>query len=138
MLDTSDAVALISQMWDACAEKAELHEGCAPDFFDRTGAMPTSPDERRRRPRFFCRSKAVLKAGIEKELVLGVYCRDISQEGVGLFAPRQLLPMEHARLYISPKTTLTVRVRNCKRLGDNCYVLGCDFDTDGESGPSLW
>lgn len=91
--------------------------------------------EHRFRPRtpFPCRALVCREA--DPAEALGVYCRDISQAGVALFAPRHALPLEQAELCLHDGRKLPVRVRHCKRIGPRCFLWGCDFETDAGGGP---
>ncbi|TWT32217.1 PilZ domain protein [Posidoniimonas corsicana] len=129
---------MISELWESVVEETQLPPGEENSYFKRSGIMPTAYDERRRHRRFYYRTPAVLRVGDVEPVLLGAYCRDISRNGMGLLSPRQFLPLQQARLIISESQWYDLRVRWCRRLGEQCYHVGCDFDTQEEGGPGLW
>lgn len=138
MLAPDVSTGLIAELWRSVEECAQLPPGAGEDYFQRVGIMPTAFDERRRHRRFHYRGPGVLRAGGNESVLLGVFCRDISRNGLGLIAPRQLLPLQQARLIVSESQNFDLRVRWCARLGEQCFQVGCDFQTEGPSGPGLW
>lgn len=92
-------------------------------------------EDQRRRPRrqFACRATAALDGRAGQ--TLGVYCRDLSQTGVGLLAPSHALPLEQGRLQLKDQRELAFRVRHCRRLSAGCFLWGCDFDAEPDGGP---
>ncbi len=135
MLEPSNACDLMSQQWDATVEKAELPPREGQAFLRKSGVTPVVDNDLRRRRRYYYRRRGVLRSEGRPTESLGVYCRDLSQSGVAVLSPRPLLPMEQGRLTVSLDQTFELRVRYCRRLGESCYLLGCDFEVKADGGP---
>lgn len=107
-------------------------------YFQESGVAATSYDERRGFVRHIYRTKAVLS--IEQSLpairrepeLVAVYSRDISRTGVGFLHSDQLFPGETCRLLLLTHA-VTVTVASCRKLNDQCYLIGARFRPDPAS-----
>jgi hypothetical protein len=112
------------------------------DFFDASGILPTTVDERRRFARMDLRTFGALQYR-QTFPVLDrmpgwhrVYTKDLSRGGLGFLHSEQLYPQEQMFLLLPAESTETtisrgqkfiVEVRRCRRLGNRCYQIGCCF-----------
>lgn len=128
---------MLADLWKLADARAELPPGEAAAYFEKSGITPPCPDDRRARRRFYHRTTALLQMDCQPKTMLGVYGKDLSQMGVAILSPRQLLPLQTGRLTLSESRVLRIRVRRCRRLGPNCYIVGCDFveEEDEEDWP---
>ena len=120
MLGIDAGAALILRLWEKAPEKTVLPPEF-DDYFVKSGPLPARQNEQRAYARHYLRDRAILKL---KGKVYGVYCRDLSREGVGVLAPRQLLPLQEVRLLLPLGKAVTAIVRRCRRIDENCYELG--------------
>ena len=99
------------------------------DFFSQQGFRQPIPDDRRRYARRYMPAKAILEitdplpAYGREQLVLAVYTRDISREGVSFLISDQLFPSESGRLWLSDRR-LAIEVACCRRLNSRCFIVG--------------
>lgn len=134
MLESNNAIvdlsADIAEAWREAHAEAFLPHAEKALYFEREGLLPASFDEHRNWPRYYLRAPALLELDRRPGSILAVYCRDISQSGVAILSPYQAFPLQTGVLTLSAEKTLRVRVRRCRRMGDRCYVLGCDYEAD--------
>ena len=121
MLDLDHEVASLDDVWAQVVEETQLTETLRASYF-RDGPLPPLPDCRRTYQRFYLRAKGVLKRGDD---LLGVYLKDMSRTGVGLYAPIQLFPKEQLEIWIFPaRRKLALEMVRCRRKGPACYECG--------------
>lgn len=115
----------ISQfMWQNLASRAEL-PCSAEEFFAKQGPSAAAAESRRRFHRFHFRTRAML--WYEGELH-AVYARDVSRQGIGFLAPRQLFPCDRVKLILPEEETPWLVVRRCRRMQQGCYEIGTEFE----------
>jgi hypothetical protein len=102
-------------------------------FFAKQGAVPSRFDERRGFARRYYRRPAILTLrqtlpAFERpgEQTL-VYLCDISRSGVGFLCDRELYPEEVVDVSLPVIGARQVKVRRCRRLAMDCYVVGSVF-----------
>jgi len=120
MLGIDAGAALILRLWEKAPEKTALPPEF-DDYFVKSGPLPARQQEQRAFVRHYLRDRAIMKLDGK---VYGVYCRDLSRDGVGLLAPRQLLPLEQVRLLLPRGKAVTATVRRCRRVDEKCYEIG--------------
>ncbi len=134
MLESSLTVELIARLWREAGQHADLAPESLREFFQQSGMMPLAPEEQRGRRRYYFRKRAILQMNDDPTQSMGVYCRDISQQGIALLSPAPFLPLEQGLLTVSAARALDVRVRRCRRLAERCFLLGCDFAVEPQGG----
>ena len=108
------------------------------DFFEKSGLVPCSPQDRRRFPRRYFRERAVMR--LEQSLPqfprersgFGVYTKDLSRRGLSFLHHQQIFPEEKLELWTSLGKLRLTAVR-CRKINDLCYEIGTtihDEDTD--------
>ena len=106
-----------------------LPEELADNYFDETGALPTSYDERRRFARFRFRTEAILEVKSRipsipreprKHVVFSV---DMSRCGFSFLHNEQLYPGELCVLWL-PTRKITVKVSRARFLNPSCWLIG--------------
>lgn len=99
------------------------------DYFDRTGHLQATHDDRRRFVRHFFRAKGLLEIpsslpAIKREKKYAVvYLRDLSRQGISLLHSEQLFPKETCTVWL-PKRKIAFSVVRCRRINASCYVIG--------------
>lgn len=115
---------------------------CRDTYFSESGVVDTVLHDRRRFVRHKYRTKAVLEVEPtlpafprtgDKSIVL---VRDVSRQGVGFLHIEQLFPQERCRLWLPTKCS-PLQVTNCRRLDENCYLIGARF-VDPRSDDDEW
>ena len=120
----------------------DLPEEWRDQYFDESGVVSTSFDERRGFARHIYRTKAVLQletslpAVPRKTEYVAVYSRDLSKSGVGFLHSEQLYPGEKCHLLL-PTHTMPIDVMSCRKLNTHCYLVGACFNIDRENGANL-
>jgi hypothetical protein len=110
--------------WEGADQTVQLPESLATSFFDKRGPMRLHHENNRSYHRYFMRAKALLKRG---DLLLGVYTKDVSRQGVGFLSPVELLPLESIELLLPDARALKLVVARCRRLDDSCFECGAGF-----------
>ncbi len=81
-------------------------------------------NSQRRFERKAMRAIAILVRGEELH---AAYTRDISQTGIGFFAPIPLLPDERVWLELPGNRLMPVRVTRCKQMAEHCHVCAGQY-----------
>ena len=101
-------------------------------FFSQRGALPQSPNEKRRFPRFHHPAKAILKldqslpAIPRQHELFCVVTKDISRGGINFLHAQQLFPAERIRLWLATGIH-DGTVMWCVRHNEHCYEIGAEF-----------
>ena len=132
MLGGTDVSRLIDQVWEQLDCRVELPDQWI-EFFDKTGPVATRFGCRRRYIRWCLRRKAVLNRGDSQ---LGIYCKDVSREGLGLVCPVQLFPRERIQVWLPSGSNPELIVTRCIRIAERCYDCGTHFVAASSPIPS--
>ena len=103
------------------------------DFFEHAGPVPTSFSDRRQVPRFYARTRAILKShrtipSLDRaESSSQVYAKDISRTGICLITGEQFYPREELSLLLADGKLRELRVVRCRRIQNQCYEVACQF-----------
>lgn len=113
------------------------------DDFERTGRVPSLPDDGRQYPRLYWRGKQN-SAAIEYKQTLPcvprqqcwhkVYTLDISRGGVAILHSEQLFPGERMQVLFTSGDRMSVEVKWCRRLAEKCFCIGTQFANGKEAG----
>jgi len=120
-------------LWRSLPSQAMLPLGGA-EFYGAEQMQPTFPDTRRRFERLNIRVPAILKL---EETHHGIYIRDASRIGIGIYSPVQLFPLSEVRIWLPEEEPLVMRVRRCLKQQRNCYEVGVEF-AEGELSVGLF
>ena len=132
MLDCDRDVSLLVQAIDSLPCEIELPESWQ-DFFAQKGQLPTYPCERRRFPRFCLRTSAAMRLlqNIPELNRSGdwykVLVKDVSRSGFSFLHSEQLFPLERLELVIDESHHYFGVVRQCRKVGPNCYIIGARY-----------
>ncbi|MCA9235706.1 MAG: PilZ domain-containing protein [Planctomycetales bacterium] len=89
-----------------------------------SGAAPASGDSRRKYHRFHLREQAVLRYAAG---TFAVYTKDVSRMGMGVMVPEQLFPCDEFELLMPGEQWISLIVRRCRRVQEECYDVGAEF-----------
>jgi hypothetical protein len=123
MLDVSSETDVFGACWSGLEEQVSLTSELRAAH-TKTGALPTTQNERRRYPRFYFWRRAILEKGGRRS---AGYTRDLTKAGIGFLSPVQLFPCDEVGLTIESGQSFRVVIRRCRRLGDDCYECGAEF-----------
>jgi len=106
------------------------------DNFDRTGQVPSLPDDGRQFPRLYLRGKQHC-AAIEYKQTLPcvprrpgwhkVYTVDISKGGIAILHSEQLFPGERMQVLFTTGDRMMIEVKWCRRVAEKCFWAGTRF-----------
>lgn len=111
------------------------------DFFEKTGWVPAILPDRRRFPRVYLRTQALLvyrqtfPALPRPAIAYTVYTKDISRGGIGFLHGEQLFPSEQMILILPDGKARLIQVVRCRRIGPNCFEIGAQFAGNPSPGP---
>jgi hypothetical protein len=100
-----------------------------PDYFNRSGPMPTEPSDERRFPRFYLRCAAALNYRTTLPRLTRapgahrVYLKDISRSSVAFVHSEQLFPRESFEMLLVDGTHWFVTVVRCVKRHERCYEV---------------
>lgn len=106
---------------------------CEPEFFAKSGLVPTTFDDARRFPRFYYRSEVRATIyplpGVEgaSPIPCTLLTRDLSRGGINLLQRQQLFPGQRIDLVLPDRVCRSVEVVWCRRLAPRCWLAGCRF-----------
>jgi hypothetical protein len=123
MLDLCHEQNVSYPAWDALELKARI-PASMPDFFEKKGPTPSRVGCRRAYPRFYLRSKAILRCDNKQ---LGVYTVDASRKGIRVISPIQLLPKLHVWLQLPDVREFEIEIVRCCRFEERSYDCGAIF-----------
>lgn len=126
MLDRCLSAELMPKLWRSLPSQAMLPLGGA-EFYGAEAQQPAFPITRRRFERINVRVPAIM---MQEETYHGIYIRDASRMGLGIYSPIQLLPMSEVRIWLPEEDPLILQVRRCVKQQRQCYEVGGEF-TEG-------
>ncbi len=113
------------------------------DFFDEKGVAAPCHNDRRRHQRLKARTPALLwfvqplPAFPRSDQPIGIFTRDLSRRGLGLVTPIALYPAEIVRVVLVT-FWVEVRVANCRRVNDACYIVGTELVAQYPASPEAF
>lgn len=133
MVDQVSTIELTDEHWRSLASRADLP--CDErDYFAASGVSGPVGETRRQYTRMQMRELGVvLRRGQEH----GVYVRDVSPKGVGIYSPVQLFPDERISLLMNDRGWFDLTLRRCRRVDHRCYDCGMVF-ADGAIPPWVY
>jgi hypothetical protein len=123
MPDIREARSPIEVAWEKTECKVQLPEPEA-DYLALKGPRPQCFGSHRRFHRFYFRGKAIVE---RQGVLLGVYTKDISRQGIGFLSPLELMPQERIQLRAVGANSLDLTVTRCHRLAEQCFECGAKF-----------
>ena len=135
MLDCDRDVSLVVNEIDSLPCEIELPESWK-DFFEHTGALPCCQGDRRRFPRFCLRTSAAMRLHQNipeldrPDHWCKVYAKDVSRSGFSFLHSEQLFPRERLELLVDATHHYIGEVRQCRRVGPKCYIIGARYCTE--------
>ncbi len=131
MLDRSD-VLILAEKINALPCHVKLTEALR-NGLERTGPMPSGPDDGRRSPRHYYRGskrraaveyRGSLPALPRAKAWFNVYLGNVARQGIGFLHHEPLFPLERMRVILPIGAMHEIEVKWCRRLGDSCYEIG--------------
>lgn len=109
-----------------------------PDFFAKSGPLPTAFDEERRFPRFYYRARlqaAIYPLGVagQPPVACSLLARDLSRGGMNLIHSEQVYPGQRIDVMLTDGSLRRLEVAWCRRLDNQCYTFGCRFIKSAEA-----
>src|SRR5687767_12786671 len=98
------------------------------EFFQKTGVMPSVPNDARRHPRFYFRSCAdatfhPLAPG-QEPMKCVVVTSDLSRSGMSILHDSQVFPGQKIDLVLGNGSEKCVEVARCRRQKDGTFLIG--------------
>ncbi len=103
------------------------------DFFEKTGALPSGADDKRRHPRHYLRTYAAVgyhqtfSSVPRRQAWHKVYTKDVSRSGLAFLHSEQLFPRERLEILLPDGRTCFIEVARCHRIQDRCFEVGARF-----------
>jgi hypothetical protein len=103
-----------------------------PDFYAKTGPLPTAFKEDRRFPRFYYRARLAaaiypLCAAGQPPVACSLLARDLSRGGMNLVHSEQVYPGQRVDVVLTDGSPRGLEVIWCRRMAQRCYTFGCRF-----------
>ena len=127
MLEINDPLE-VDQLLTELEDRISLPEEWS-GFFEESGILPTSYEERRQYARRRRRMKAILEVkhslsrAALRDALHCIYLSDASRSGVSFIHARQLFPGDLATIWISTES-FEVSIVRCLRHNESCYAIG--------------
>ena len=127
MLEINDPLE-VDKLLDELEDTITLPKEWA-EFFEESGVLPTSFEERRQFARRRRRTKAVLEVKnslsrvATRDPLCCVYLNDVSRSGVSFINARQLFPGDLVTVWTSTES-FDVSLVRCQRHNEHCYAIG--------------
>jgi hypothetical protein len=119
--------------WEQLESTVQLPAGWKADTA-RPIPLKTCMNDLRHFTRYQYRTKALLAITttlprlVRADERMVVYTKDVSREGIGLYAAEQLFPCERMKIWLPGQELQRIRVVRCRKLGECCFEVGTRFE----------